>query len=185
VSVEQLIGSASGSRSSCASVVAASFLNAADLVAVIATDGAEGRLAERVFRDLQQSPGTHVLRVAADGAPWSSAGAFPSGRAAPWFGGDLTLLAAEFAGHGEANADVRRSVLLWHGVDDYIAQHPARFEEVVAHVAAALARRWEGSWRPFQIDRAVLIGGPLLQGRLESLAAHARDEVRFRYLLVR
>lgn len=165
--------------------MAASFLNAADVIAVVTAPGAEGPLVERVFRDLQQGVGTHILRVDGEGPPWSSSTPFPNGKGHPWFGSDLSLLATQFAGIGEGDAEVRRSVLLWHGLDDYVTQHPARFPEVLSQLRRSLERPRDGAWRPFQLDRAVLVGGPVLQEELGTLAERLGETLRFRYLLVR
>jgi hypothetical protein len=178
---------ASGAQRSHAPHAVLNALNATDLVAVIVPRDGQSRIAEVVQHGLEAQSGTRVLSVRRGQAPWVrdlyADGACPIGRNSP-FGSNPDVLRYLMSGVGVEDPAVRRSVLLWEGVDDLISSAAESFPEVVRVLGGALLRSQSRTWKPFSIHRAVLVGSTGLLEQLERMGAWLPEEVRLRYILV-
>lgn len=172
---------ARGARRSCAAGVVANTLFAADVVAVIAEPEAETSLVAAVTQELEARKDTRVLPAFGELSEWLEAGyrgcapelEAPATDGLPWHA------------WSHAEAAYRRSVLLWHGVDECILRDEERFTWLARLFADNITEPQPEIRAPVRLHKAVLIGGEALEQHLEVLAAALPDDSRFRYVIVR
>jgi hypothetical protein len=159
----------------------ANSLYAADVVAVVAEPHAEAALVKAVTRELQARRDTRVLPARGELSEWLEAGYRGFGYdIAPHASGDLPWKAWAYA-----DPCIRRSVLLWHGVDECILRDEERFTWLARLFADNITEPQPEIRAPVRLHKAVLIGGDALEHHLEALAAALPDDSRFRYVIVR
>lgn len=171
---------ARGARRSCAAGVVANSLYAADVVAVIAEPPAEPPLVAALTRELQARRDTRVLPAHGDLSEWLEVGY-------RGFGYEISAhLSTDSPWKAWAHADpcIRRSVLLWHGVDECIQRDEERFTWLARLFADNITEPQPEIRAPVRLHKAVLIGGEALEHHLEALAAALPDDSRFRYVIV-
>ncbi len=175
---------ARGARRTCAAGVVAGTLQAADIVAVIAEPETQMSLADRVREELESRRDTRVVSALGELSDWLEAGyrGWEQGSTPP--AAHAESLASW---HAWAHADpcVRRSILLWTGVDECVQRDEERFLWLVRMFVANITEPQPEIRAPIRLHKAVLIGGDALEERLELLSDALPDDSRFRYVIVR